>query len=419
MTAVRPGLILVALLASPCFFYAQGAAPDKKPQNAQMQEDIEIMRRILNRALDLPRYNHQYVNAGQGTNFLQPYVPGSSNPLGGPGPVYQWDSWNPTNNQPRVLWPNNTMALASTLTFPSAEGVYLKGHGVVYTVVLPPQPDLKLSAPAPTADKPLSEWDRVRKEVRGEKVDETAKPKKNRTVPDILLKVLAENGTHLSQLGPDETVTIVVTFHNSESPKNLGPNQDALGNPIPSSMEPRNVDPLQVPIGTTQVADSLTRLIRTTVESDTIAKGTEGKEVVDSKSKEVPAAVKDNILLGELNFKQGKYKEAEKAYLTALKLLENTPDDGALGQVYHGLAQCYLAVDRTEDARNYLEKAIALDKKKQSEPNPPKKETTAPVATKLIVSAPKKLLDQVGSGKMTFEEFRKEVSMEQIMGAEK
>jgi tetratricopeptide (TPR) repeat protein len=388
-----------------------------------MQEDIEIMRRILNRALDLPRYNHQYLNAGQGNNFLQPYVPGSPpgspNPLGGSGPVYQWDSWNQTNNQPRVLWPNNAMALASTLTFPSAEGVYLKGHGVVYTVVLPPQPDLKLNAPAPAADKPLSEWDRVRKEVRGEKVDETAKPKKNPTVPDILLKVLAENGTHLSQLGPDETVTIVVTFHSSESPKNLGPNQDALGNPIPSSMEPRNIDPLQVPTGTNQVADSLTRLARTATELDSIAKGPEGKEVVESKTKEVPAAVKDNILLGELNFKQGKIKEAEKAYLTALKLLESNPDDAALHQVYHGLAQCYLADGKTEEAKNYLEKAIALDKKKPADPNSPKKETTTPVATKLIVSAAKKLLDQVGSGKMTIEEFRKEVSMEQITPAEK
>jgi tetratricopeptide (TPR) repeat protein len=311
---------------------------------------------------------------------------------------------NPGKNQPNVFWPNNTLntlSLVSTLSFPSAEGVYLKGHGVVYTVVLPPQPDLKLNAPAAAADKPLSEWDRVRKEVRGEKVDDTVKPKEKPTVLDTLLKVLAENGTHLSQLGPEEIVTVVVTFRNSESPKNLGPNQDALGNPLSNSLESRTIDLLQIPIGT--------------------IKGAEGKDVGGDKTKDVPAAVKDNILLGDLNFKQGKYKEAEKAFLTALKLLESSPDDAALGQVYHGLAQCYLADGKAEDAKTYVEKAIALAKKQQAEPNPPKKETktAAPVASKLIVSAPKRLLDQVGSGKMTFEEFRKEVSMEQVAAAEK
>jgi hypothetical protein len=35
-----------------------------------------------------------------------------------------------------------------------------------------------------------------------------------------------------------------------------------------------------------------------------------------------------------------------------------------------------------------------------------------PVPGKLIVSAPKKLLDQVGSGKMTFDEFRKAAGVE-------
>jgi tetratricopeptide (TPR) repeat protein len=406
MNRARIVLLLAVGLAAPCLALAQTGA-DKKPQAAQMHEDVEVMRRILNRSLNLPRYSPHSV-----------WVPGNSlgalgalggsggalgNPYGGLGGGQGFSGGNGFGG-------GHTVSV-STLEFAAVEGVYLKGHGAIFTLTLPPQQNLKPDAAVPSADKPLSEWERVRKEVRGEKVEDAAKPKKNPTVLDTLLKVLAENGTHLSQLAPDETVTIVVTFREDGGAKNAGQYQGnqweleriGVGNILSRDH-----------IGYEPASDGLVRIIRAATDSDANENAAQPKDVSAGATKEIPAAVKDSILLGELNFKQGKYKEAEKAYLTALKLLENSPDDGALHQVYQVLAQTYLADGKTEEAKNYLEKAIALEKKKASNPNSPKKEAKAAsaVPAKLLVSAPKKLLDQVGSGKITFEEFKKEASVD-------
>src|SRR5262249_13578352 len=134
-------------------------------------------------------------------------------------PIHHWDTWNNTGiNQPQLIWPNTGVALVSALRYPAAEGVYLKGHGVVFTLTLPPQKDLKPTDSAP-AEKTLTEWERVRKELRGEKVEGAGGDKKPKepTIADIVIKLLADNGTHFSQLAPDETVTVVVTFRQPES----------------------------------------------------------------------------------------------------------------------------------------------------------------------------------------------------------
>jgi hypothetical protein len=70
-----------------------------------------------------------------------------------------------------------------------------------------------------------------------------------------------------------------------------------------------------------------------------------------------------------------------------------------------------LAENKTEEAKQYLD--LVIKRKKSAEPAPAKQEApTTHSPTKLIVSAQKKLLDQVGSGKMNLEEFKKEVMME-------
>ena len=55
-------------------------------------------------------------------------------------------------------------SLSAELT---AEGVYLKGQGVVFTVTLPPLPS-QPSQPKSPATKPLSEWEQIRMQLRGE-----------------------------------------------------------------------------------------------------------------------------------------------------------------------------------------------------------------------------------------------------------
>src|SRR5437762_12251076 len=64
------------------------------------------------------------------------------------------------------------------------------------------------------------DWDRVRKEVRGDAPD---KPKskgklKPVDVADVVLRVMAENGRHFSKLGGNEKMTIIVNFHPALNP---------------------------------------------------------------------------------------------------------------------------------------------------------------------------------------------------------
>jgi hypothetical protein len=426
----RTALFLAVGLAAPCLVYAQ-TPTEKKAPAPQMSEDVEVMRRILNRSLHLPRYGSQTVwvpgNGMAGVGNIGGGVPGNGlggvgnidggvhgNPVGGAlgimgGGVYG----NPVGGALGIMGGQNVGV--STVEFPAVEGVYLKGHGVIFTVTLPPQQNPKPDAAVSPPEKPLTEWERVRKEVRGEKVVATAKTKKNPSVLDTLLRVLAENGTHLAQLGPDETITIVVTFRESESAKNAGLNPFYKWSLVPNTIDLRNLDPLQFRLGNDPAGDDLVHIIRAATDPETNEKGTQPKEATGGKAKEVPAAVKDNLLLGDLNFKQGKHKEAEKAYLSALKLLESNPDDAALHQVYQALAQTYLADGKTADAMNYIEKALAIEKK-ASVAAPPKKEATPPstVPVKLIVSAPKKLLDQVAAEKISLEEFKKQATVEYI-----
>src|SRR5262249_11029238 len=59
-----------------------------------------------------------------------------------------------------------SMTSVSVPAYGRAQGTYVKGHGVIYTIVLPPpKHDVK---PTPSLAPTQSEWDRVRKQIRGE-----------------------------------------------------------------------------------------------------------------------------------------------------------------------------------------------------------------------------------------------------------
>src|SRR6202023_439005 len=93
------------------------------------------------------------------------------------------------------------------------EGVYLKGHGVVYTVTLPiaaQKPQVPLGQPA---DKPLSPWEKEQRALRGDKTEPTKKAETGPpSVSETVLRLLADNGKHFTELAPDETVTVAVVF---------------------------------------------------------------------------------------------------------------------------------------------------------------------------------------------------------------
>jgi hypothetical protein len=204
-TVASLGLLLT------CFVGAQEATVDNHQtllvnllEPNRMNEDVEIFRRILNHKLDLPRVstfpalaNPNLLNQpGSGFAGVSGGMLGGnlgmngSMGIGGMGSTTlgggalglaggQGFGGGMAGNNPLGGNGLNTIFTTSrsSLDFPAAEGVYLKGYGVVYNLVLPPQPKphaKEATAPA----KPVSEWDRIRKEMHGEKVSSGCMAKK-------------------------------------------------------------------------------------------------------------------------------------------------------------------------------------------------------------------------------------------------
>src|SRR5207248_1809908 len=150
-----------------------------------MYEDIEIMRHLL------PRGLQHWKSANCTACHSHPFT-------GEPRAVAISPDGKRLATGDHILriWDVHTGKLisgcpAATHNFASvpaiAEGVYLKGQGVVFTLTLPqlpPQP----SAPKPTA-KPLSDWERIRKQLRGEDAREpTPTTPKQPDLVETLLK---------------------------------------------------------------------------------------------------------------------------------------------------------------------------------------------------------------------------------------
>lgn len=216
-----------------------------------------------------------------------------------------------------------------------------------------------------------TEWENVRRQVRNEKEEpkkpEAAKPPK---LSDVLLKLLAENGHHFAQLGENESLTIVVTVHEKKDPKSEeAPSKKGL------------------------------------------------HEATDRVDPDKAAKVRDLELLGDLHLKQGKVDEAVAIYRKALDVNPGLKQAEAISRK---LAQAYLILEQNEKAQAALNQSIALAARRRELAGAKEKQAPAPKSAavslpiKLIVSAPKKLLDEAKEGKMTAEEFRRRAHVETL-----
>jgi hypothetical protein len=414
----KTGLILCAWLLLPGLAAAQDAraAPERAPaQRTQMSEDIEVLRRLLNSKLqaryapatqlaeawrwtncaschsDVHKWPAQYLkrqinHPNASFNSLQPYQPlyiSSDNYLWST-PVLQendpgldrnmWVFWDAGNSY--TLHPSTHALVADpAFTHPNrpldTEGVYLKGQGVIYTLTLPLPPKPKSGA-AKADPKPVSDWDRVRRELRNEKPEPEPKerPHTEPSLAEILLQVLAENGHHFGQLGENESLTVVVTFR--------GENQAEAkaANPPPAE----NAPAAQKPAASSQV-------------------GNPGQ---------------DYELLGDLHMKQGKLAEAERAYRQAIAECKSAQRTVAL---WGKCAQALLGEGKMAEAQQVLEQALKDKKQEQAkppQPSQPRDANAAVLPAKLIVTASKKLLDQAAGGKMSLDEFQKAATVEYV-----
>lgn len=361
MNRVR-SLAMLAVLLVPSLALAQRApapAELKPAQLAQMYEDVEILRRLLIKGIG-------------GTAVL---------------PVTTGVPWSTSNTTPHFR-STGTTSLATgwdVLTGrATVEGVYLKGQGVLFTgTMLPPREDPRPVSTRPPAAKPDSEWEQMRRRFRGEKVEQgdSGGGKKDPPLGERILAVLARNGQHFSELPADESITVVLTFR-SEGVR-VDPYVSGTGYALP-------------PV----VGQSTTKPPETTAER----------------------AARDHELLADLHVKNKRYDQAIDAYLAALKSLgvdtSKPIDDGgrtssSAVSALEKLSQALIAAGKTEDARRALERLAEIQKAARtgSAKSTP---VVGGLPARLIVSAPKRLLDQAGQEKISFEEFKKAATVEYL-----
>jgi hypothetical protein len=258
----------------------------------------------------------------------------------------------------------------------------------VFTLTLPPQPPQR-SGPKTPATRPPSDWELMRRHLRGEDVKQTTPPPAPRQ-PDLteaLLKLLADNGQHFGQLGAKETLTIAVTFRSGG-----GTGVAFTG----GSGAPGSSAPLILTDGSPSIA-------------------TFDPKKTDSKAGNT---ARDLELLADLQLKQNKVNEAVLLYHKAVDL---NPGKQQLGGLYSKLARAYLTLEeQTKDAKHrdeVVQKAMAFLKKMQDYHAAEETKTTAapkavPLPSRLIVSAPKESLHAYAAGAITFEQFRQAATVE-------
>jgi hypothetical protein len=446
MTRYRLFGCLALVLTVPMALRAQASAPNvpaaKSADKQAMYEDIEIMRRILNKqvgpvrvSVEDPTTSTWNNSANRWADFtvpgtqLQSYgstsggydmltvdpsgawlTPHASNALYAArlGDTYYWSA---DSDHGKLRW--------ITREGSNFDGAYLKGHGVVYTGSVPaasvaglePPPRSlalvslcsschdaasirKLVEPAaePAREEP-TQWEKVRREVRGVKDEPAPKPPERVQRQDIctpgalaelILEALAQNGHNFRALPAAEGISVIVTV-------------PGLGAPAVAT-EPQR---------------------KTKGEASTAVRT--AKQLLD---------------LADLHAKQGKNDEATKTLADAIKRLadqplsypQDTPYDAVAKEIleakhllrmaYTKQAQLLLAAGQLKEAREALDKAensgLVLNGQEKAIAAPSADKSAPALPAKLVVTVSKKLLDEVHAGKIDVPGFKKGAEVEAI-----
>ena len=326
------------------------------------------------------------------------------------------------------------------------QGVYLKGQGIVCTVTLPTNIHQKIvGGPDTPAAKTLSEWERIRKELRGEKT-EADKPKESSeaSLADAILKVLADNGKNLTHLSDNESVTVAVTLGRFGSGRPGG----MMGGGMPGMMPPGgrggmgggammpggpggmapgggtgappggdafNPGGGQPPGGNTPPGTGSGGGPR---PGGSGLGGAPGPDNAGERE-----AFRKSALLGDLALKQQDYANAVTNYRQTIAATRNLRHDAEteleIVEVASKCARALIAQGKTDEAEamvkgigritDHMGGASAGGGTKPVEPK-----AEMPLPDKLIVSVPKKLLEAYATGSLSFDAFRKGASVEHL-----
>ncbi len=359
------------------------AAPDRR----EMEEDVEIMRRLLNRSLSAWQ-----VQEAEAARHEFAFSPDRRHLATRDGNTYKlWDV--STGRLIRQV----PLKAASPAGFVPAEGVYLKGHGVVYTVTLPPTAHCLKTTTAKASPKPLSDWERARSELRGNPAEPaSAHAPAPPSLADTVLRALAKNGHHFKHLGPNEKLTVVVTFRRpGQGP---GGPASAASAALAQQGQPTGVVPAGGFSGSAATAQS--------------GHAPQSQPMFSGSGR--PASARDYELMGDLHLKQGRSGEAAQSYMKALELKPGGSGSAAVTTLNRKLAQAYLQfAESMQSPRRdeFVRRAIGLLERVAQETGAGQL-APAPLPGRLVVSVRKSVLEQAGSGKLPFAEFRQAAHVE-------
>jgi tetratricopeptide (TPR) repeat protein len=310
------------------------------------------------------------------------------------------------------------------------EGLRLPGYGLVFTLTLPANVHQVVGGPGKSGHKPLSQWEQVRNELRGVK-EKSEKAKAQPEEPDLsdaILKLLVDNGRHFS-LPDDEKVTVALTLrpiqsctacHAEQFPRSSGG-----GGPAGIGGGPAGAN-----TGTAIKDDNTARVFAQALVG--MGQGRLGPgNASDLNELEAKKTEANNFThLGDTRLRQGRAKEAVEAYQKAVDIYQKLltwktdvqqgskdplVDLTAVNDAYSKLARSYLLVGENDRAYSALKAATALTAPASRGAKPTSTVSSPPaLPEKLLISVTKRMLDQVGTGKLTVEDFKKNATVEHL-----
>ena len=409
-------------------------------------EEIEIMRRVLNRTLAKLRSTRN--EASSLYLLLSPELNPWMTAHGGadlgvrlsePAAESTFTLTDSAKNTYRIQGDNRGAAET-----PDVEGTYLPGYGVVFSATLPVR-YIKLTHPATSeANSAPSEWERAKSELRGDQADaglrgdrvdaEDKKPEQPRvSLTDAVLKALADNGHHLSQLSnKSERLTVAITLRPTHfhflGRLNLDMQPKQQGQDSKADREGS-----QSNLNLAKSGDAPNSANAQLAQARNFAAAVQNQLDDNPASASYRSSANNYSHLGDMRLKAGRARESIEAYTRAVdeyqKLIESykagSNDDwwqqkvkaaGQAAEAYSKLAQAYLLQGEEDRAYKILKRAAELagwaNSGKGSKPGDDSAKIALPA--KLIISATKQQLDDVAAEKITFEAFKKAVEVQSL-----